>query len=744
MKKFFEKHSLGKSLGILFLGSLILTWIIPAGSFNGGEYVETGLVRLGLSDAGNIIYYMLAMSIDKILFLLTLGVFYGILNKIPAYDNLIGKIAKGLKGKEVISAVLTSMFITILSSMTTSTFAVLVFVPFIIDVILEMKLDNITALVVTFGSMLVGSLGATLGSDGLIWFNYYISNQSAFNIAEIDTLYRVLVLVVAILLFNFFTIVHVKNIISKNLSLETKESKVKNEKLNKQQSVKKENKKIKLVYKKCLLITLGIMLAIAVISTSALLKLGFGFAFMLGIIISLSVLTTVSYYIIYKKACGKGWKYLIPFYNIYTLLKITELPLWYIILYLIPFANVYVLIKANIKLARGFGKGTGFGVLLSIIPMVTAPLIAFADNNYKLSNKSLIKEDDIDDKKCTALIVILAISSVLTILGIINWSGNFGIELFNNFHEWLVNLTIGEDFTLLYYILGSSLAPFGNQTETYPTWNLYSLISLLVIAAITLIIVYGFNFNKIYDAAIDGLKKFGKVAFAVFCAYSVYIIFYFSPMMATITNKLMPVEGKPDINIDYNGSGMAFFNLDNDGDLKADENLINQDTNKDGKCDLNCDSDGDGYPDQYLDFDGNKEIGDSDKELLETFVATSTLNYDSDQDGYADVNIDTDYNVGSNILSAFVTSIFHNDLMYTGYTLSGYMISGFSAYLNIISMIYITMFGFVAFLAPTSILLVAGLTYTNVEYKKWLSYIWKFAVGMLLSLIIIYILLYLL
>lgn len=578
MKKFFEKHSLGKSLGILFLVSLILTWIIPAGSFNGSEYVETGLVRLGLSDAGNIIYYMLAMSIDKILFLLTLGVFYGILTKIPAYQKLVTKIAKKLKGKEVLFTVLTSVFIAILSSMSTSTFAILVFVPFIINIILNMKLDKITALVVTFGSILVGSLGATFGSDGLTWFNYYITYQSSFNLLEVDMLYRVLVLVVALLLFNFFTIIHVKKVLKDKVD-ESKE-------------------------------------------------------------------------------------------------------------------DLFVI------------------------------------------------ESTKDKTKILPLVIILSIFAIMTILGIIDWYGYFGIEVFNKFHDWLINLTIGKDFTLIYYILGSSLAPFGNQAETYQTWNLYSLISLLIIVAVILIIVYRFNFSKIYDAILDGLKKTGKVAFAVFCAYAVYIVFYFSPMMATITNKLMPVEGTPDINIDYNGSGMAFFNLDNDGDLKADSNLINQDTNKDGKCDINCDTDGNGYPDKYLDFDGNGEIGESDEELLETFTSASSLNYDTDQDGFADVNVDTDYNIGANIFSAFITSIFHNDLMYTGYTLSGYMISGFSVYMNIVALIYLTMFGFVAFLAPTSILLVAGLTYTNVEYKNWLKYIWKFAVGMLLCLVVIYILMF--
>lgn len=576
MKKFFEKHSLGKSLGILFLLSLILTWIIPAGSFNGSEYVETGLVRLGLSDVGNLIYYMLYYSMDKILFLLTLGAFYGILTKIPAYQSLVNSIAKKLKGKEILFTVLVSIFVAVLTSLSTSTFAVLVFVPFIINILLKMKLDKITAFVVTFGSMLVGTLGATLGTDGLFRFNYYIMQQSAFDFIKLDVTYRVLILAVALLLFNFFTIVHVKKVVKEKID-ESKE-------------------------------------------------------------------------------------------------------------------DLFVL------------------------------------------------EDTKEKSRVLPLIIILAILAIMVILGVINWYGYFGIEIFDKFHVWLTELTIGKDFTLIYYILGSSLAPFGNQTETYPTWNIYTVVSLLLITAVVLIIVYRFNFSKIYDAVIDGLKKISKVALVVFCSYVIYIIFYFSPMMATITNKLMPIEGTPDINIDYKGSGMAFFNLDNDDDLKADSNLINQDTNDDGKCDLNCDTDGDGYPDEYLDFDGNGEIGESDEELLETFTSTSILNYDTNQDGYADVNVDTDYNVGANVLTAFITSIFHTDLMYTGYSLSGYMLSGFSAYMSVVFLIYLTMYGFVSFLAPTSILLVAGLAYTKVEYKDWLKYIWKFAVGMLLCLICIYVL----
>lgn len=601
MKKFFEKHSLGKSLLIMFLISIVLTWIIPSASFSGTEYAETELVRIGLSDIGNIFYYMFAMSVDKILFILTLGVFYGVLSKIKAYNTLISRIANKIKGKEILFTVLTSVFVAVLTSLSTSTFAVLIFVPFIIAIIDELGLSKLTAFIVTFGSMLIGSLGAIFGSDGFRYLNYYISYNSSFDFLKIDVFYRVLVLVISLLLFNFFTVLHVAKETDKVLF-------VKKEKKSKEKADKKSAKK----------------------NTSAE--------------------------------------------------------------------------KKNDKV------------------VITKP----------------------EGKLSIGLIIVLSLVAIISILGMIDWNGYFGIEAFNKFHDSIVNLTIGKDFKLIYYILGTSVAPLGNQGSDYQAFNLYSMMSLVIIASVILIVAFVFNFEEVSKGVKEGLKKAGLVAIGLMLSYSVYIVFYFSPMMVYITNKVMPVEGTPDINIDYKGSGIAFFNLDEDNDNKADTNLINKDTNKDGKCDINCDIDGDGYPDEYLDFDGDGEISSSDEEILETFTSTSILNYDTNQDGYPDVNIDTDYNLASNIVAAFITSIFHSEIIYTSYLLSSYLVSGFGGYMNIVFIIYLTMAGLVAFLAPNSVLLVTGLTYTEVDYKKWLKYIWKFAVGMLACLLLIYILLFIL
>ena len=117
-------------------------------------------------------------------------------------------MAEKLKGKETITIILVSLLFTAMASLFSQSFVALVFVPFMISVLLEMKLDKITAFSVTFGSVLIGLLGATYGSEGLYYFNYYTN-------ISINTglLYRLIVLVVAFVLFNFFTVLHARKVL---------------------------------------------------------------------------------------------------------------------------------------------------------------------------------------------------------------------------------------------------------------------------------------------------------------------------------------------------------------------------------------------------------------------------------------------------------------------------------------------------------------------------------------------------
>lgn len=79
-----------------------------------------------------------------------------------------------------------------------------------------------------------------------------------------------------------------------------------------------------------------------------------------------------------------------------------------------------------------------------------------------------------------------------------------------------------------------------------------------------------------------------------------------------------------------------------------------------------------------------------------------------------------DFNQLVMVISNAVNSIYNNSLVYPAISLTIQYISGL-----------------VAFIAPTSLLLVAGLTYFKVSYKEWLLYIWKILLKILIIIIIV-------
>ncbi|MBQ6687237.1 MAG: hypothetical protein IJN03_01790 [Bacilli bacterium] len=576
MKNFWKnisKNDIAKAIGAMILIAVILTWFIPYGYFSGATYYEYGMNRLGLTDLTTLGYYGAYFAIDKVTFLLILGGFYGLLSKTSAYQKITTSIAKKLKGKEIVSLVVTSVIVAGLTSISTSAYAILLFVPFLVSILFKMKLDRMSVFAATFGSILIGILGATFGTDSLIAFNNYYAGNLGTDVLGSTLIIRSVILLVSLVLFNFFNVLHAKKVLG--------------------------NKKL------------------------------------------------------------------------------------------------------------------------------------------EESKEDLFEVENNTDKKVKTLplIIVLAIVSVISLLGIINWSGGFGIEVFNDFHTWLTELTIGKDITIFAYILGTAANAFG-------AWDLFTLCTLLFIASIVVAIICKVNFSDYLANIGNGFIRIGKPVLVLVGVYAAFIGLYMTPVMPTITAKLLPVSETPSINLDYKGSGSAYFNIDTNNDFEADYNLINQDTDKDGKCDLNCDTNKDGYPDKNLDFDADGEISKTDKELAEDIVGISSLNYDSDGNGVPDVNVTTEFSVAKTVLAAVITNLFHVDLGYTGYSVGAYLVSSFGAVaLTIIFLIYLLVYGFLQLVAPTSVLLMVGLTYTKLDYKSWFKYAWIFLLSILVILAVLFVLL---
>lgn len=98
--------------------------------------------------------------------------------------------------------------------------------------------------------------------------------------------------------------------------------------------------------------------------------------------LAVAIVSIIAIWKIFVKAGEPGWAAIIPFYNLYTLFKITwEQPLMFL-LCLVPVANVVISIMTMLKLAKAFNKSTGFGVGLILLSVVFLPMLGFGDAEY--------------------------------------------------------------------------------------------------------------------------------------------------------------------------------------------------------------------------------------------------------------------------------------------------------------------------------------------------------------------------
>ncbi len=85
---------------------------------------------------------------------------------------------------------------------------------------------------------------------------------------------------------------------------------------------------------------------------------------------------------VYQKAGQPGWACIIPFYNVYILLKITGKPGWWLLLYLVPLVNIVISIIVIIELAKSFAKDGGFAVGLIFLPFIFYPILGLGKAEY--------------------------------------------------------------------------------------------------------------------------------------------------------------------------------------------------------------------------------------------------------------------------------------------------------------------------------------------------------------------------
>ncbi len=136
------------------------------------------------------------------------------------------------------------------------------------------------------------------------------------------------------------------------------------------------------------------------------------------LVIAIVVFQIIAMVKVYKKAGKGGWEAIVPYYNNWVLCEIAGLKWWFFLIMnavsicgilglialepLAALASLGATFMANYNLAIKFGKdGVGYGIGLTLLPVVFYSILAFGDATYteqKLSAYGPIPEEKVENK----------------------------------------------------------------------------------------------------------------------------------------------------------------------------------------------------------------------------------------------------------------------------------------------------------------------------------------------------------
>lgn len=230
------KRNLLKAIGISFLIYVILSWVIPVGTYS-GKLSTSGIDPVGLGDLfGTPISAFITFILYGVVIAI-MGGFYGVAEKTGAYDKVVDRMVNRFENKGNLFLIITAVLFTLLSSLTGLVIPLFLLVPLFGAVLLKLNYDKITVLAATVGSLLLGNVTSTYG------FN--ISGYTK-NILSLDMNFQIIVKVILFVcltaLFVLMILFFNKNHRKTDKKEQTKKAEIKEE--------KKEIKEVKTEVKK--------------------------------------------------------------------------------------------------------------------------------------------------------------------------------------------------------------------------------------------------------------------------------------------------------------------------------------------------------------------------------------------------------------------------------------------------------------------------------------------------------------
>lgn len=158
-----KKNNTLKVLLITILFTYLLTWIFPISYYNGGLYTDVRYPA-GLFDIFNYptltLYYFGQIAV----YVLTVGAFYGVLNKTGVFRKICDRIVNLFKGKEIIFFSTIVVLLSVIVAFCGLSYELIFLLPLLASIILLMGYDKMTIAITFIGSIAVGFLGSLFAS----------------------------------------------------------------------------------------------------------------------------------------------------------------------------------------------------------------------------------------------------------------------------------------------------------------------------------------------------------------------------------------------------------------------------------------------------------------------------------------------------------------------------------------------------------------------------------------------------
>lgn len=172
-----KNKNLFKSIMISIIIYMIFSWIIVAGNFSQGEYTSTGFNQIGIFDlfvAPLQLFNYFVVSVTKnvngyvnqvgygniIIALISIAIFYGVLNEVPAYSNLVDTLSKKMNKKKQLSLIITASIFYVISALTGLNLILFLLFPFVAALLSKLNYRKVVVFFSTIGALLLGQISS--------------------------------------------------------------------------------------------------------------------------------------------------------------------------------------------------------------------------------------------------------------------------------------------------------------------------------------------------------------------------------------------------------------------------------------------------------------------------------------------------------------------------------------------------------------------------------------------------------